>query len=688
MSYETTSGGNTELNRNSGTLGVTSCFWVRYFEFVDGGDPALYAVGNGDDWSYSIGDIAGSGIPVITDTCVNTQGGNLQIVSTGSDSTWIFVCTVAVNGVGVTAYWRHEGENFLHTSNVSDTNISTVNQFFLVGTGGGSTNHKRFTAYKEWSTSAALTPDQIFAESQQNAPIVTTGLTNYLQCDAGHTIGHDQSAAAQNWTVTGTTLTISTDEPNMLVSRIEIRGAATVSASSGVCNKPTEVVAGDVLVAWLGNYNSAFVSLWASTGWTVLAATSERGGPGGSDLNCAMMYKVAGASESSSYTFTATGTAGNIDVIICAYSGVNNTTPFDNFSVNNSGGANSTVTGTGFSAAKAKEYLVYGWFGDDNALTAAPSGSAGSLISRVDGTSFLNLDSGFSGYYDGALVSSGSTGNYVTSTGGADTWIVIMAALNPATINYRASSTASSLSGATISAVDPGQAGDFLLAVWECDGGGQTCSPPDGTWTQIFNASLTITDGATYYVWYKKSAVGSGSYIFTPGITLNQGLVISAWSGVHPTTPLQVTPVSETHDDDRATPASVIAPTLTTTANGCQIVWVGVADPGTSTPTTVDFVPPSGYVERVAFADTSGWDIICVADNGQGTAAVVPSATGTFARPATGFGVVGFHIALAPASSGTLYDVDAGTDTPAITDTETSSTVYLRFSYKSHTFLD
>lgn len=216
---------------------------------------------------------------------------------------------------------------------------------------------------------------------------------------------------------------------------IAIVGAATTASSSGVCPKPAGVVAGNVLIAFTGSYAPA-VTAWASSGWTFVTLTNETAGPAGSDMSCGLLYKVAGASEPASYTFTSTGGgASNINVIMAAYSGVDNVTPVDTSSVNNSVGDNINVVGLGLTASQTNELLVFGWFGDDNGLSAAPSGAIGSLTTRVNGTTFLNLDIGFAGYYDGLLSASGATGNYTaTLAPSADTWIVIMAALNPAAI--------------------------------------------------------------------------------------------------------------------------------------------------------------------------------------------------------------------------------------------------------------
>lgn len=212
------------------------------------------------------------------------------------------------------------------------------------------------------------------------------------------------------------------------------------------------------------------------------------------------------------------------------------------------------------------------------------------------------------------------------------------------TIAYVGTSTGSG-NGGSITLADPGVAGAFLLAVAESDNVGETFGAPDASWITIFGPSTLTSDSAVYQVWYKASAVGSGTYAFSNTHDL-WGLTISAWSGVDQTTPLQVTPVRETHDDSRASPANVIAPTLTTTADGCMILWVGVNDL-TVNSGSASFTPPSGYTSRVAFRDASGWNYVEVAELSQASAGVVPAATGVTTLAGATMGVVGMHIALA-----------------------------------------
>ena len=117
----------------------------------------------------------------------------------------------------------------------------------------------------------------------------------------------------------------------LLVSRIAfaaiaLRGAATTAnvtnSSSLTINAPAGLQAGDLMLANLVQYNNSTAPT-APTGWTLI---DERN-LGTTSRYASVFYKVAGASEGSSYTFTVpmTDVAGGI----VAFSGVNSSTPFD-----------------------------------------------------------------------------------------------------------------------------------------------------------------------------------------------------------------------------------------------------------------------------------------------------------------------------------------------------------------------
>jgi hypothetical protein len=108
--------------------------------------------------------------------------------------------------------------------------------------------------------------------------------------------------------------------------QIAQRGTATtaISTSASVTvSKPTGIVSGDIMIANIGNYINATQTSATSSGWTVIAGTNlDRG-------RATLLYKIAGASEPSSYTFTVTASSSAATAAIIAFSGVDNTTPFD-----------------------------------------------------------------------------------------------------------------------------------------------------------------------------------------------------------------------------------------------------------------------------------------------------------------------------------------------------------------------
>ena len=100
------------------------------------------------------------------------------------------------------------------------------------------------------------------------------------------------------------------------------RGSATTATTTGTSltiNKPTGVVQGDVMfvnIAQTGN-NTTDPSL---SGWTLIDSTSLAGTTA---RYGAVFYKVAGASEGASYTFTLGSGVSSAVGDIVAFSGVN-----------------------------------------------------------------------------------------------------------------------------------------------------------------------------------------------------------------------------------------------------------------------------------------------------------------------------------------------------------------------------
>lgn len=194
-----------------------------------------------------------------------------------------------------------------------------------------------------------------------------------------------------------------------------IAHATTTSANSLACNKPASTASGNLLVAHVSSNDGAITS----SGWTVLA----KGDGNQPDLfDHTVLYKVAGGSEPSTYTFTnASGTAPPIVVTVAAYSGVNtgnpfggHTTPFVGAGALTEGVSTGTCTNTG-------NGLPIYFRGARVASSSIPSFTNASSLTEVDDT----------GVFSGGTVSYG----HCIMLGAAET------ASNPTAVTVTASAT-------------------------------------------------------------------------------------------------------------------------------------------------------------------------------------------------------------------------------------------------------
>jgi hypothetical protein len=101
------------------------------------------------------------------------------------------------------------------------------------------------------------------------------------------------------------------------------------STKSLTINKPGGTAVGDLLIAHLHQKQSGYGNTPTSDGWTLAKTWFFTTG---NDQRGTVLYKVVGASEPSSYTFTTTGGTDPFWIfagVITAFSGVDVTTPFD-----------------------------------------------------------------------------------------------------------------------------------------------------------------------------------------------------------------------------------------------------------------------------------------------------------------------------------------------------------------------
>jgi len=143
-------------------------------------------------------------------------------------------------------------------------------------------------------------------------------------------------------------------------AQIALRGTATTSSSTSASitiNRPTAVLQGDVMlvnISHLGN-NGSDPSL---TGWTLVRSGNFQGG--GSPRKGAVLYKVAGASEPTSYTFTLSTGVTNAVGSIVAFSGVDPATPIEVSSQITNTSATTTVQPASISTSANAAVILFG----------------------------------------------------------------------------------------------------------------------------------------------------------------------------------------------------------------------------------------------------------------------------------------------------------------------------------------
>lgn len=149
--------------------------------------------------------------------------------------------------------------------------------------------------------------------------------------------------------------------------------AASASVTNFVINKPTGVVANDVLVAAMSVFGSTITT---PSGWSLLTGFPEVVEVGaGSFRRLYVFTKLAGASEPGSYTFTLSGAA-QVSGGIAAYSGCDTADYLDASNGNTGGGgANPHITsiGTGTITPSLDGCTIVGVFGADVYNSVGPA---------------------------------------------------------------------------------------------------------------------------------------------------------------------------------------------------------------------------------------------------------------------------------------------------------------------------
>lgn len=198
---------------------------------------------------------------------------------------------------------------------------------------------------------------------------------------------------------------------------IVVESVATAAPGGGatttVCDKPTGTAEGDLLVALVGGAFASGTPDVTLSGWTRRAWRVT------TTMFFAVLTKVAGGSEPTSYTFNNGLSASTRRAAIMRVSGADPTTPFDGTPSTNDG-SGTTITGTGITTGEDNSLVCLAGNWSANSTTFTPAEGSGLVSMNRIGVA-------------GAVQSSaGATGNK-TATISNGPWIGVVFAIMGAT---------------------------------------------------------------------------------------------------------------------------------------------------------------------------------------------------------------------------------------------------------------
>ena len=399
--YTVTVGGATTAGTNSAT-GNTS--WFRNNSTTSGGaTPGVLAVGGA------------GGVSVTTATGGNGATG----VTTGScsdcDAIWAGgngAKGVNTNGTGGGGGGGAGASNSAKGTSAS-ASISTANKTGATGTGGGgnggsgAANSAGGAGAQPGGGGAGGQRGKIasnFTGGQGQAGII---MVTYSYTDSG-----------PQFRALGTQGTSTT------------AGNANFGVAPGI---PSGTLSGDLMILAITAENTTGTNTYAATGWSAVPTLSVERNATSPNIQLNLMYKFAGASESSP-TIAVTGTCANgCSAYIITYGGVDSTTPFDVTTTGATAAAATTLATTTITPTTASSRVVnFVATGDDNTLGINTNQELG-FTARLSGASGnYNADQSL-GIADRSLNSPAAV-NMLTwnqTANGPDIWANLTVALRP-----------------------------------------------------------------------------------------------------------------------------------------------------------------------------------------------------------------------------------------------------------------
>jgi len=153
--------------------------------------------------------------------------------------------------------------------------------------------------------------------------------------------------------------------------------------------------------------------------------------------------------------------------------------------------------------------------------------------------------------------------------------------------------------------------GDFLVMMTGSDNGAAWQTPAG--WTPLFADSYPSADGANFNTYYKFASNEPNSYtVLAISGTASAAGWIAAYRGVNTTTPINASSHATYYQTDAVPTKTLTAPSLTTTADKCILVYIGYVDQNTTAPNT--FGVPMGYTSRGFQQDGNFWVTSTIAE--------------------------------------------------------------------------
>lgn len=303
-------------------------------------------------------------------------------------------------------------------------------------------------------------------------------------------------------------------QPDITLTRTAGGGSAAVSHGGVIALRPAGVridvpagtVAGDLMLATIAVRPST-VAINAPPGWTAQPRIDQ---PAGNSSGQQLFYRVAGAAEPASYTWTfsagSTGAAGGI----VSYSGVDTVAPFDAFAGNvTPSGASHTANGVTTSVLNTMLISTHSFSSAET--WTSPAG----MTERVDVASLVAPNAGGISLQLNEVLQAGAGATLdktATVAGNADTGVAHLFALRPDYTHYAVLYP----NGASLATCEPA-----LVHIEAHHAGHGFAAPRAGT-------TLTINTSSGTGVWLSPAIAGTGAW--TPS-GANNGVATYTWPG-------------------------------------------------------------------------------------------------------------------------------------------------------------